>query len=473
MQFDSLAFLVFFVLVVAGYYSLPGWTSRKVLLVAASYLFYAAWNPLYVLLLLASTLADWRIARRIGETPSKQGRRRLLTLSILINIGLLGYFKYGQFLLDAFTNFASALGMDYAPPNVEILLPVGISFYTFQTLSYTIDVYRGNVSPRWSLIDFALFVGFFPQLVAGPIVRASGFLPQCEKPKSFSPSSVGWGMALLSFGLFSKVVLADSILAPAADTVFDGPGKVEMLDAWLGLLSFSGQIYLDFSGYSLCAIGAALCLGFRLPDNFRAPYAAVGFSDFWRRWHISLSSWLRDYLYISLGGNRCSQLRVLFNLMATMLLGGLWHGASWMFVIWGVLHGGFLIVERALAGRVRTIMRNMPSLRAALAGAVTFLAVSLAWIFFRSPDLGTATELMGVLTGNTEGGFITFGDRIPLIAGTLAGLLIWHSLTRTTPAEARFARLPVWARAAVISVTLLAIIYSGNGNSHEFIYFQF
>ena len=245
---------------------------------------------------------------------------------------MLGFFKYGGFLLANFRRGLALLGVDYVPPEMDIFLPIGISFYTFQTLSYTIDVYRGHTRPWPSFLDFAMFVTFFPQLVAGPIVRAAEFLPQCVTPKRANAHQLGWGASLLVLGIFEKVVLADGVMAPVVDTVYGSVREAGFFSAWVGTLAFGSQIFFDFAGYSTCAIGAGLSLGFVLPDNFRFPYAAVGISDFWTRWHISLSSWLRDYLYIPLGGNRQGLVRTQANLMVTMLLGGLWHGAAWRFV---------------------------------------------------------------------------------------------------------------------------------------------
>jgi alginate O-acetyltransferase complex protein AlgI len=473
MQFNSLTFIVFFVLVTAFYYALPGWTARKVLLVLASFAFYAAWNPLYVLLLWFSTLADWLLARRIHATATQVARRLWLLCSLAINLGLLGYFKYGHFLLDAFIDVAGRMGIVYAAPDLDIVLPVGISFYTFQTLSYTLDVYRGVLLPRYSLLDFSLFVGFFPQLVAGPIVRASYFLPQCEQPRRFSVDALGWGATLFLFGLFAKVTLADSILAPVADAVFRNPASVATVDAWFGVFAFSGQIFLDFSGYSLCAIGAALCLGFALPDNFRAPFAAVGFSDFWRRWHISLSTWLRDYLYVSLGGSRSGSLKVSFNLAITMLLGGLWHGASWMFVIWGALHAGYLVIEHT----ARRVLGASFQLRSRVLeiglGLLTFFVVSVTWVFFRAPNFEVARALLRTLFVESGSGTVVVAERVPLLLLTLGALVTWHWVTRTTPLETHFARWPIWVRAAVIAIAALSIFYSSGGEQHAFIYFQF
>lgn len=335
MLFNSLTFLVFFCTVFTLHFLIPSWRGRKVLLLVSSYLFYAAWNPPYVLILAFSTSADWWLARRIGQTEDAARRRGLLLLSLACNLSLLGFFKYGGFLLENFQRAASTIGLDYQPPEWSIVLPVGISFYTFASLSYTIDVYRRQVRSDFSLADYALFVSFFPHLVAGPIVRARLLLPQVEQPRHATRDQIGWGLCLLCFGLFQKAVLADALFAPLVDAVYADPAVHGWVDTVAAVLAFSGQIYYDFAGYSLAAIGLALCFGFEFPDNFRHPYAARGLSDFWRRWHISLSSWLRDYLYIPLGGNRNGELNAARNLMLTMLIGGLWHGASWMFVLWG------------------------------------------------------------------------------------------------------------------------------------------
>ena len=265
--------------------------------------------------------------------------------------GMLGYFKYGTFLLENFRLAMLAWGVDYQPPEMDIVLPVGISFYTFATMSYTLDIYLRRAQPARNFLDYALFVTFFPHLVAGPIMRPTELVPQFEQPRRANANQLCFGLALMTLGLFQKVVLADGFLAGPAEAVYDGMKAPGALDAWIATLAFSGQIFCDFAGYSTTAIGAAMCLGFAMPDNFRFPYAAIGFSDFWRRWHITLSTWLRDYLYIPLGGNRHGEARTYMALMATMLLGGLWHGASWTFVVWGGLHGIYLAAERLLRRR--------------------------------------------------------------------------------------------------------------------------
>ena len=350
MLFNSLTFLVFFSIVFLFHRLMPTWSQRKGVLLVASYIFYAAWNPPYVVILLFSTTLDWWLAKLIWRAASIPKRRRLLIISLVANLGLLAFFKYDGFFLGNFSAAINVLGIDYAPPAWNIVLPVGISFYTFASLSYTIDVYRGEIDADASFLDYALFVSFFPHLVAGPIVRARVLLPQLRTARIASRDQVGWGLTLVTMGLFCKTVMADSIFAPVADSVFTTPEQYAALDTWAAVLGFSGQIYYDFSGYSLCAIGLALCFGFSFPDNFRHPYAARGFSDFWRRWHITLSTWLRDYLYISLGGSHHGRWQTFRNLFLTMLIGGLWHGASWMFVLWGALHGIFLVAERWIRG---------------------------------------------------------------------------------------------------------------------------
>jgi len=302
------------------------WEIKKANLLLASYVFYAAWNPPFVLLLWISTLTDWFAARRMATSTG--GRKRLyLLLSIAVNLGLLGYFKYGHFIEENFLAFMSALGMDYEISPGNIILPLGISFYTFQSMSYSFDVYREKIRPADSMLDFALYVSFFPQLVAGPILRAGFFLQQLAEDNRERIADLGLGCTLIVVGLFEKVVLADGLLAPVVETVYDATALSTSIDAWIGTLAFAGQIFFDFNGYSVIAVGLALCLGFKLPWNFLSPYAAIGFSDFWRRWHVTLSTWLRDYLYISLGGNRRGKIRTYANLAMTMLLGGLWHGA--------------------------------------------------------------------------------------------------------------------------------------------------
>jgi alginate O-acetyltransferase complex protein AlgI len=473
MLFHSLTFLAFFAAVLLGDRLLSRWSARKWWLLAASYAFYAAWNPPLALLLAGSTVIDWFVGLRLGTTRHPGRRRAWLLLSLAVNLGALGFFKYGSFLLANTVALLAQIGVHYRPPQLDLLLPVGISFYTFQTLSYSLDVWRGELRPVRSLRDFALFVSFFPQLVAGPIVRARDFLGQLDAPPAPVRGRFGWGLFLITVGLFQKVVLADVLLAPTAELVFGHTGPLQPVDAWAGALAFGLQILFDFAGYSTCAIGAALCLGFSFGDNFRWPYGAAGFSDFWRRWHISLSTWLRDYLYIPLGGNRRGPRRTLIHLLLVMLLGGLWHGAAWTFVVWGALHGGYLVVERAffgIAGGVRWVRTP-----AAAAGGhlLTFAAVTVAWVFFRATDLGAA----GRLIADMAGAHATDGDRIVTGRGLLwTGLLVvvvltGHRLLRATTTAAlaeRCHRLIVPAWAGMACALLLA-----QGKGAAFLYFQF
>jgi len=474
MTFDSTTFLLFF-LFVLFIHALPlPWKARKTNLLVASYLFYAAWNPPFVLLIWISTLVDYQIAARIHRSTDPRRRRWLVIATLVTNLGLLGYFKYGGFVLESFTALCHWLGFDYRPAPWDIILPVGISFYTFQTLSYSLDVYLKRSRPCKSFLDYALYVTFFPQLVAGPIVRSTEFLPQCVEPKPLKLENLAYGFGLIIMGLFLKIVLADALMAPIADGLYGSSGAHGWGDAWLGTLAFAIQIYCDFAGYSSCAIGAACALGFWLPPNFNSPYAALGFSDFWRRWHISLSTWLRDYLYIVLGGNRKGVGRTQINLMITMALGGLWHGASWTLVAWGVLHGGYLIVERwltALLGH-QAIWKRWPGQW--LIWALTFAATCFAWVFFRSDSFPQALEICGAMLGASGAAVSSrFGlaDSV-IVLSVLGGVLGANLLSRNLRLEEVFQRVPRWLMACGLAVMLVAILLS-NGDDRAFIYFQF
>jgi D-alanyl-lipoteichoic acid acyltransferase DltB (MBOAT superfamily) len=472
MRFNTFTFLVFFAIVLIVHHLPLRWRTKKFNLLIASYVFYAAWNPPFVVLLWISTLTDWFVGRRLGVARRVAARRALLVVSLCVNLGMLGFFKYGAFLLGTFSALASRVGVQYQPPAWGIVLPVGISFYTFQTLSYTLDIYMGKARPWHSFLDYALFVTFFPQLVAGPIVRAVDFLPQCPEPRRATRSQFLWGLSLLTLGLFQKVVLADFALAPIADEVYGAPYDAGCADAWLGTLAFSGQIFFDFAGYSACAIGTALCLGFALPDNFRQPYAAVGFRDFWRRWHISLSTWLRDYVYIPLGGSRCSRFRSHVNVMVTMLIGGLWHGASWRFVAWGGLHGVYLLAER-LATRLWGGARwagVWPT--RLLLGGVTYLGVCLGWVFFRASDFPAAFAMLRtMLTGGSGSLDLGSSDAGRVVMVTM-GLLVAHWWLRKTTLEEMVRRAPWWLVGLALAFMLLSMAFFP-GENRAFIYFQF
>ncbi|HEX5632185.1 MAG TPA: MBOAT family O-acyltransferase [Gemmatimonadales bacterium] len=473
MTFNSLTFLAFFAIVVAFHRSPLPWRTRKLILLVASYVFYAAWNPPFVVLLWLSTVLDWKCAQWLDRTDEPARRRGILLLSLAGNLGLLGYFKYGGFLLENFAALASSVGVAYQAPAWDIVLPVGISFYTFQTLSYTLDVYLRRARPATSFLDFALFVTFFPQLVAGPIVRPTDLMPQFAQPRTATRGQVGWGLMLMVLGLFQKIVIADGLLAPVVDAVYGADKLVHPLDAWLGTLAFSGQIFSDFAGYTTTAIGASLVLGFSLIDNFRYPYAAIGFSDFWRRWHISLSTWLRDYLYVPLGGNRKGPGRTYVNLMLTMLLGGLWHGAAWTFVAWGGLHGLYLVAERLLRQRVGhlAVWSTVPA-RAGLA-LLTYALVNVTWVFFRARDFPAASRMLSSMLGLATGGEPVLNTwRVLSAAVAVGGIVLAHAYMRERELHREVQRLPVLAAGALWGVMAFLIAIT-QGGSDAFIYFQF
>ena len=374
-------------------------------------------------------------------------------------------------LLDTLNSLLGLVGATMVTPRWSIVLPIGISFYTFQTLSYTLDVYHRKALPSESKLDFALYVTFFPQLVAGPIVRSTEFLPQLKARPRISQSMVAWGAVLVVFGLFEKIVLADTIMAPVADRVFNHALSVGASEAWTGLLAFSCQIYFDFAGYSTCAIGTALIMGFELPDNFRAPYGAMGLGDFWHRWHISLSSWLRDYLYIPLGGSKKGLHRTYVNLFITMLLGGLWHGAAWTFVFWGALHGTYLAVERPFRKRLKAAAESSFFVRLGWTLG-TLLLVTLAWVPFRARSFSDCIGLFKALAGGAAGSLsIHWCDQLMVLA--LAGAtFLAHGLMRRHRLEHIGAKLPMGVVAAIVAFMLLMIIMSPVSD-HAFIYFQF
>ncbi|MFT5366704.1 MAG: alginate O-acetyltransferase complex protein AlgI [Candidatus Latescibacterota bacterium] len=480
--FNSLTFVVFFIVVLVGYHLPQSWRVKKTCLLIASYIFYAAWSPPFVILLWISTAVDWVAARKIAETEALAKRKVWVAVSMVSNLGMLGFFKYGGFLMDNFVDLAQMIGMSYTPAAFSIVLPVGISFYTFQTMSYTLDVYQRKSEPCPRFIDFALYVTFFPQLVAGPIVRATDLIPQFQEERRATGPEFSWGLGLMSWGLFQKVVLADTLLASAADSVFGTvaapplwtmAGSVYWVDAWLGTLAFAGQIFCDFAGYSTVAIGTALCLGFHIPENFRFPYAAIGFSDFWQRWHISLSAWLRDYLYIPLGGNRKGRAREYINVMITMLLGGLWHGASWMFVVWGGLHGLYLWMERVLRALFSQADWVKKPVVQGLLGIVTFLLVTLTWIFFRAQTWNVAWHVfLSALYIEPMGAMVLSTLDMVKVIVVMTALVASHWLLRNASIEELISRVPWWLGGIVwAALLLLTIIAQGGGSA--FIYFQF
>ncbi|NNT71537.1 MBOAT family protein [Flavobacterium sp. IMCC34852] len=471
MLFNSLSFVVFLVIVLALYYAkFFNWTFKKRMLLFASYVFYGLWNPPLVILLWISTVIDWITGKELAVEENKRKRLFWLLLSMFVNLGFLFFFKYGNFLLENFTALVNAMGMDYHPLPMDIILPMGISFYTFQTMSYTIDMYWRKTERVKTFLDFALYVTFFPQLVAGPIVRAGDLVTQFYEEKKATVNQFIWGLFLLTIGLFQKVVLADTLLSKTSDTVFNSDKVLNTWDAWTGTLAFSGQIFFDFAGYSTCAIGLALMLGFHLTDNFRYPYAAIGFSDLWRRWHISLSTWLRDYLYIPLGGNRKGVVRMYVALMLTMLLGGLWHGAAWTFVIWGALHGLFLVVERLLKNVITIKINFWNGIILALA---TYICVNFTWVFFRARKFETAQNMIeSMLFMHADGAKVLDTFSIVKVFMLIGITFICHWIMRNTSMEAVAQKKSPIVLGLVWAV-MFFLIAIAQGSGEQFIYFQF
>jgi alginate O-acetyltransferase complex protein AlgI len=481
--FSSLRFFLFLAPILA-LLALPfSLRRKKILLCIASCLFYAAWDYRYLVLLLLISGIDFYCAARIDLTSDERSRKAWLALSVATNLGILGYFKYADFFLDSLNGMLRLGGHEL--PLMRVFLPAGISFYTFKSMSYTIDVYRRAIKPVDSLIEYAMFVTFFPDLIAGPIVRASVFLPQLDRDIGPTVARLRAGASRFAIGLGKKLLIADQC-AVVANTVFASPATWSCFDAWCGLIAYSLQIYCDFSGYSDMAIGTATMIGYDLPQNFRMPYLAASVADFWRRWHITLSEWLRDYLYIPLGGNRKGTGRIYVNLIVTMLLGGLWHGASWNFVLWGCLHGAALAAHRAWRAAFPTL--RMPRI---VATPMTTMFVVLCWVPFRATTWKSGRAMFEALFGLGPG-----RDRwFPIVVAwslalVVAGHVIGVALERDTmtrffqaiDAERHHnvvsgASLVLRARTAfgafVATALVLTIYFFGAAETSPFIYFRF
>lgn len=508
MLFNSLEFAIFFPLVVILYVLLPH-KYRWFWLLIASYYFYMAWNPAYIVLILLSTVIDYFCGRNMGKLPDKSKRKPYLYLSLLTNLGILVTFKYANFINDSLRELLGYTRIEYPVGPLEILLPMGISFYTFQTMSYSIDIYHGKLKPEKHFGIFSLFVSFFPQLVAGPIERARHLLPQFQQPFAFEKQRTISGLKLMLWGMFKKVVIADR-LAILVNTVYQTPMEYEGMALTIATVFFAFQIYCDFSGYSDIAIGTARILGFDLMKNFDTPYSAKGIPDFWRRWHISLSSWFKDYVYIPLGGNRVMRWRWYYNIFITFVMSGLWHGAAWTFVIWGGLHGLYLIMWRVASPVIYPWFQSNSILRSAqrpLEIAFTFFLVTFAWIFFRAQSFSEASfiathiwtptyaeislmyniiqdSIRGILgmgsTGITQMIILPNGlslgmnlaDFILSIALILFMLMV-ETVSKSPQWQVRWDRLPTGIRWSFYYVILLMIFFFRSFESSEFIYFQF
>ena len=464
MLFNTTRFFVFLAVVLALFYALP-LRFRKYLLLAASYFFYASWNPKFVALLLALTAIDYTAGLWLERSTESVRRRTILIASLTANLGFLGFFKYYNF---AAGNIAWALGKPAHSFWLDIVLPLGISFHTFQSISYVVDVYRGQQRAVRSPVDYALFICFFPQLVAGPIVRARDFFRDLYHWRAPAAEEVSRGLFLIALGLTKKMAFADQFAAVANAYFGDLAANPGRLTAWCGVFAFGMQIYFDFSGYTDMAIGMAKLLGFHFPVNFRRPYLARSITDFWHRWHISLSTWLRDYLYIPLGGNRHGRWMTYRNLMLTMLLGGMWHGASWNFLIWGGYHGALLSVERAIRGGRE--QRQEWTLLYPLQAIFTFTLVLVGWVFFRAADLRQSLQVIGQMLAGGPGRMLLQPWHMGLV---LVALVVAIAEERWEAVE-RLMTEPAWAYAAGLAVMLFCLeVFGVIDASIPFIYFQF
>ncbi len=483
MVFSSHFFLFYFLPVaLLLYYASPS-RVRALTLTILSYVFYGWTNPLFCSLLLFSTAVDylcgramvgWRAFDPTGElrtlapdAPRSFRQRALVAVSVVVNLGLLGFFKYFNFGVDSANAALAALGLPQFDAVLRVTLPLGISFYTFQSMSYTIDVYRGRAAPQRRVIDFACYVALFPQLVAGPIIRYHELAAQL-RARTHTWEEAARGIALFLIGLTKKICLANPC-GKVADTAF-GAAELHTLDAWIGVVAYAFQIYFDFSGYSDMAIGLGLLFGFTFPKNFDSPYRSASITEFWRRWHISLSAWLRDYLYIPLGGNRISPRRTYVNLLIVMLLGGLWHGAAWTFVIWGAIHGLLLAAERALGQRA--VYQALPQ---PLRVALTFALVCFAWVFFRAENLSHAWDYLCALAGLGGAGdaawliAVTTRHPVYLAVGGLAALIVWFA----PQSDQWTQRLSVFRLAIVAALGALSVAVMTVEEFNPFIYFIF
>jgi alginate O-acetyltransferase complex protein AlgI len=467
MLFNSFPFLGFFCLVFAVYWVLPGRRPRLLWLLLASLYFYMSWNPWLVTLILFSASVDYLSALQMERLRRPWLRRLLLLASVSTNLGLLIFFKYVNFFLASVYALQGWLGGAPAQRFLDIALPLGISFYTFETISYITDVYRGRTRAVSDPLAYALYIFFFPHLVSGPIVRPHHFLPQVQRLHRFNGDRLQLGVQFFLLGLFKKSVLADNLVA-TVDPVFAAPGLFASSATWLAVLAYSAQIYLDFSGYSDMAVGLAHMLGYHLPANFDRPYLAASLPEFWRRWHISLSSWLRDYLFIPLGGSRGGQWQTCRNLFATMLLGGLWHGASWTFVAWGAFHGSLLVAHRVLprwSWRESTLLRP-------LAVATTFLMVCVGWVFFRAQTFADAGTILSHLFYPAAGYALPRGQ-IATVLAVLAVLAAGHLAGTIGDLRRRERLLPAGVVGAGLTVLLLLVLLFSPENGKAFLYFQF
>ena len=490
MLFTTIEFVIFFIAVCSVFVIIKNRKYQHLILLLASYFFFYFTSNYLLLLLVFTTLLDFYMGKMIADSSNLKSKKIFLIISLAGNLGLLGFFKYADFGIEQFNTAMASLGFSIEMSFLELALPIGISFYTFQTISYTVDIYRGQLTPCKSLREFAIFVSFFPQLVAGPILRAKYFLPQLreklERLKSvdtirqirLQDSNVKFGVTLMAFGFFKKMFIADNI-APLVDTIFTNPIGLESFTIILGTIAFGIQIYADFSGYSDIAIGAAIILGFKIPLNFNKPYFAISPSDFWRRWHISLSSWLRDYLYIPLGGNKKSINRTYLNLFVVMFLGGLWHGASWNFVVWGMLHGLYLASHKIITNKI-PYLKNHSFFRTKIGVLISIIItqyfVFLAWIPFRVRDTNdmiySVQKYIFLDFQTNETLSLLLSEKIPVM--TMIVFIVLHFISYKQgdlPRKISNYCTRYWV--PILIIMMLIILFFYVGNAEDFIYFKF
>lgn len=474
MLFNSFIFFIFLGIVLPIFYILPNKNSKNLFLVIASYFFYGYWDWRFCSLLAISTIIDFIIGQKLYNSTNDKKRKILLIISLVSNLGILFFFKYFNFFVDSFQSLSLNIGWNLDYLHLNILLPVGISFYTFQTLSYTIDIYRKRLEPTENFIDFALYVSFFPQLVAGPIEKAKALLPQLSKKLNPSKEQIKQGITLIIVGLFRKVMIGDTA-GRFVDNIFGNIEQYKSIEIIAALILFSIQIYADFSGYSHIARGTSKLIGVELMKNFEQPYLSRNITEFWRRWHISLSSWLKDYLYISLGGNRNGNIKTYINLIITMLLGGLWHGASWNFVIWGGLHGLYLSIHKLSIGntKIETDIISHFNVKNIFNISLTFILVVFTWLFFRSNSWDT-TELFFhkiFFWESSEYAFLFISIVLSyLIVTVLFDFLEYKTGSHTYILKIKSKGIKIGILVALLMVTF---IYMFQADPLPFIYFQF
>jgi alginate O-acetyltransferase complex protein AlgI len=470
--FNSGFFLLLFTAFLWIYVSLsPTHRPKMIFVILFSLYFYYKSSGGYFVLLLFAAVIDFTLAKFIYDAHVRWQKKFYITITLMINLGLLAYFKYTNFLFDTFYSFSDR---EFEP--MDIFLPVGVSFFTFQSLSYTLDVYRGHIKPVNNIIDYAFFVSFFPQLVAGPIVRAAEFLPQIYKPTVVTKEMFGRGVFLIGCGLFKKAVISDYISINFVDRVFDAPALYSGLENLFAIYGYALQIYCDFSGYSDMAIGIALLLGFHFPLNFDSPYQSRNITEFWRRWHISLSTWLRDYLYISMGGNRKGKIRTYFNQMVTMILGGLWHGASWRFIVWGALHGAALCFHKMFRSWRTQDAYKASWWSGAFNTVITFHFVCFCWIFFRATSVETAGQMIGQVMNQLNPQILfefISGYKNVMILMAIGYLLHFMPRQTTFFFQKRVTEMPLVLKAVWVVTIIVLVLQTKSAAIQPFIYFQF